>query len=374
MTPAAHSRIRVVIADDSSLARAMLRDFLESDDGIEVVGEATNGRQAVDLARDLKPDLITMDIEMPVMTGLEAIDTIMRTKALPILVVTSVLDAHNALEAVGRGALDAMSKPDFTRGSRAEFVAKVRLLAGVAMVTRMGEARTYPLPGLASGLSAPQRPAPPRAQAETASALRPEAASGCYSHVFAIASSTGGPQALACILSALPNDFSCPVVIAQHISEGFAPGMAKWLSGLCKLPVRLAVEGEPLRGGEVLVSPSERHLSVSPRGRVALVACKPTDVFHPSCDLLLSSVAEVFRSRSVGIILTGMSNDGVKGLARIREQGGATMAQDEATSVVYGMNRMAIEAGLVRRVLPIDAIAGAMASLQAPPPARDRAQ
>ena len=374
MTPLGKRKIRVVIADDSSLARKMLRAFLEAEDDIEVVGEAADGRQAVELARDLKPDLITMDLEMPVMTGLEAIEVIMCTKAVPILVVSSLLDACNALDAVGRGALEAVSTPDFTPEAGAALVNKVRLLAGVAMVTRMGQNRpSQPNAGAHQPPGVPPRTSP-GPSAGPGSALLPGGGSSGYFRVFAIASSTGGPQALAKILSALPRDFSCPVVIAQHIAVGFAPGMVKWLSQLCGLPVRLAVEGEPLRGGEILVSPSERHLSVTPQRRVALTQPAPSDIFHPSCDLLLSSVAEVFGSQAVGIILTGMSSDGVKGLARIREKGGLTLAQDEATSVVYGMNRMAIEAGLAQQVLPVEALAQAMARLQTPSASQDKAQ
>lgn len=348
-------RIRVLIADDSSLARGLLRSFLEREDDMEVVGEARNGREAVDFARDLKPALITMDLEMPVMSGLDAIEEIMCSKAVPILVVSSVADAHRALEAVGRGALEVVGKPEVGSQEVTDFVAKVRLLAGVSVITRL---RPRKVPVAGSNTVPPELPpaTPPFSTA-------PAAGLTSYPHVFAIACSTGGPQALAQILSALPSSFPCPVLIAQHISDGFAGGMVEWLGGICRLPVRLAAEGDLLQAGVVHISPSERHFSVTPARRMALLARGPRDVFHPSCDVLLNSVADVFGHQAIGVILTGMSHDGAKGIARIRERGGMTLAQDEATSVIYGMNRVAIESGAVQQVLPVGAIARAMVQM-----------
>jgi two-component system, chemotaxis family, protein-glutamate methylesterase/glutaminase len=353
-------KIRVVIADDSSMARAMLRDFLEGEEDIEVVGEAANGRQAVELARELKPGIITMDLEMPLMNGLEAIEEIMCSKAVPILVVSSVADAANALDAVGRGALEVVSKPDYSPEKAAEFVAKVRLLAGVSVITRMRPRKA---------LVAPALPISPEALESSATGISPSAAgisATVYPRVFAIASSTGGPQALAQILPALPADFPCPVVIAQHISDGFAGGMAEWLGRLCKLPVRMVAEGDLLQAGVIHISPSERHFSVTPTRRVALIERGLLDIYRPSCDVLLSSVAEVFGHQAIGIILTGMGSDGAKGMARIRERGGMTLGQDEASSVIYGMNRVAIESGAVHQVIGVDAIADEMIRLANP--------
>lgn len=352
-------RVRVLIADDSEFARALLRDLLEAESDMEVIGEACNGREAVELTRSLKPDIVTMDLEMPVMSGLEAIEAIMCSKAVPILVISAHADARNALEALGRGALEVLGKPDCTRESAEDFIAKVRLLAGVTVITRL---RKAPKPGVLA--PAPAGTSSARAKS---SAPPPTGAAG-YPSVFAIASSTGGPQALVQILTGLPSDFSCPVLIAQHISDGFAAGMVDWLGGLCRLPVRLAAEGDWLQAGVIHVSPSERHFSVTPTGQIALLERAPRDVFHPSCDVLLNSIADVFGCQAIGIILTGMSSDGAKGIARIREVGGVTLAQDEATSVIYGMNRVAIESGAVHRILPIQAIAKAMVQLSVVPP------
>ena len=354
-------KIRVLIADDSRLARELLRDFLESEGDIEVVGEAINGRQAVDLARELKPNLITMDLEMPVMSGLDAIGEIMTSKALPILVVSSVADAHNALEALGRGALEVVSKPDYTPEQASDFVAKVRMLAGVSVITRM-RPRTV---SLAPSVTSPGD-ATPASTFSTAPMFLPETPPCHYARIFAIASSTGGPQALAQILPTLPANFPCPVVIAQHISDGFAGGMADWLGTLCRLPVQLVAEGDLLRPGVVYISPSERHFCITPSHRATLLERAPLDVYRPSCDHLLSSVADVFGRQAIGIILTGMGSDGAKGIARIREKGGITLAQDEASSVIFGMNRVAIEGGGVQRVLSTEAIAAQMQRLADP--------
>ncbi|MBF0191209.1 MAG: chemotaxis-specific protein-glutamate methyltransferase CheB [Magnetococcales bacterium] len=337
--------IRVVIVDDSLLTRQMLREVLESVPGITVTGEAGNGKQAVEVVRELKPDLVTMDLEMPVMGGLEAIEEIMCAKAVPILVLSSVADARVALEAMELGALEVMEKPDLSPESAAQLIAKVQLLSGVAVVTRMRPRKTTRLT------------TPP-----VAISPEPWPVQG-YPYVFALASSMGGPQALARILPALPKDFSCPVVIAQHISDGFARGIVEWLASLCALPVRLAAEGEPLQPGVIHVSPSEFHFTVSASRRVALMERRATDIYRPSCDHLLRSVAEVFGPRAIGIILTGMGSDGAQGMVRIHEKGGVTLAQDEASSLMFGMNQVAIHTGAIQRILPVETIAAEMIRL-----------
>ncbi|GAB0057170.1 Two-component system, chemotaxis family, protein-glutamate methylesterase/glutaminase [Candidatus Magnetaquicoccaceae bacterium FCR-1] len=336
--------IRVVIADDSMMARQILRQILEDAGGIEVVGEATNGRQAVELVRALQPDLVSMDLEMPVMGGLGAIEEIMCAKAVPILVVSSAAGAREALEATMLGALEVIEKPGLVGESATLFVDKVRLLAGVSVVTRLKSKNFSPRP-----------PVVPLSH----DACHPFV----YPRLFAIASSTGGPQALARILAALPSDFACPVLIAQHISDGFAGGLVEWLSTVTRLPVHLAEDGDSLRAGVVHISPSEMHLTVTPQRRLALIKRVDSDIYRPSCDRLLASTAEVFGSRAVGIILTGMGSDGAAGMLNIHRRGGVTLAQDEATSLIYGMNQVAILAGAVQRIVPLDLIAPEMVRL-----------
>lgn len=348
--------VRVLLADDSSLAREMLREILQQEPWIEVVGEAVNGREAVDKARLLKPNLITLDLEMPILSGMDTITAIMRDKAVPILVVSGVADAQKAYEAVRRGALDVVSKPDASPASISEFVAKVRMLAGVPVITHIRPSADL------SCTPPPQQaiPAPLFSSRPVARASSPGQGS---QRVFAIACSTGGPQVLATLLPLLPTNFPCPVLVAQHISEGFASGMADWLAGLCKLPVRLAVNGEAVCPGVIYISPAEYHCTVSVSRRIVFVERAEHDVYRPSCDRLLESVAEVYRADAVGIILTGMGRDGTLGIARIHGYGGITLGQDAATSLIYGMNRCAIEAGTVQRVLSDTAIAAEMLKL-----------
>lgn len=333
-------RIRVLIVDDSNLARSLLRAILEAEDDIEVVDEARDGREAVALARSLRPDVITMDLNMPVMDGMAAIDEIMHAKAVPILVVSSESDAERAYEALQLGALDVISKPDYSPEEAAEFVSKVRLLAGVPVITLLRRK-----PGL------PIQPVHELVMLTTGRS---------YTQVFAIASSTGGPQALAALLPALGECFPAPVLIAQHMSDGFVEGMVHWLGSLCTLPVKVAEDGELLRPGQVYVSPSEVHLTLTPAHRVALKPRLEKDIYRPSCDALLSSVASACGRDAVGIIMTGMGHDGVKGMAAIKASGGITLAQDEATSVIYGMNQEAIDAGVIHRVLPLGDLAPEM--------------
>lgn len=362
-------RIRVVIADDSRLARDLLRAIFEAEPGMEVVGEASNGREAVALVQQLRPHLVTMDLEMPLMDGVAAVEEIMCTRAVPILVVSSVADAPRALDAVAHGALEIVPKPDTTPEAAAHLLARARLLAGVSVITRLrarSSAASSPLAEAAPGvLTAAPTPAPVLTHA-----LVPACVGGALlpgTRVFAVAASTGGPQALAQILPALPPDFACPVLVAQHISDGFAQGMAQWLASLCPLPVRLACDGEALRPGHIYIAPSEHHLAVTAQHQLQWRPRLPQDLYRPSCDVLLSSVAAVFRAQAVGIVLSGMGHDGACGLAAIRAAGGCTLAQDEASSLIFGMNRVAIERAAVQQVLPVGEMAAAMRQLAAAP-------
>lgn len=346
--------IRVLLVDDSALVRGTLRALLAEQPDIEIVGDAANGRQAIELAAALQPQLICMDLDMPVMNGLQAIEEIMCSKAVPILVVSDENARYSHSEALRCGALDAIAKPAFTPACGETLRARIRMLASIPVITRMR----------------PRTPAAPAAEiappaASTANSLW-TAGGSSFPRVFAIACSTGGPPALAAILPQLPADFPCPILIAQHIADGFATGMVDWLAGLCRLPVRLGREGEALVAGTITISPSESNLAVGADRKLCLRPQGASDTYHPSCDVLLESVAEVFGRQAIGLILTGMGSDGVRGMARIRACGGTTLAQDEASSVIYGMNRVAIEQGSVQQILPLSAIAAAMQQLADP--------
>ncbi|MBF0181063.1 MAG: response regulator [Magnetococcales bacterium] len=339
-------RLRVLIANASPGERALLRQLLAADPAIVVAGEAVNGRQAVEMTRSLLPDLLLMGLHLPVMTGLQAIEEIMCHKALPILAISSDNDTGFVPTAMERGALEVLGINECQNGAM-DLPARVRLLAGVTVVTRRKRSTPPPLP-VPPSIALPLMPDP--------TALR-------YPRLFAIAASTGGPQALAKILPALPADFPAPVVVAQHLSDGFAQGIADWLDSLCRLRVRLAAEGEFPTAGEIHIVSSEAHCILTPARRYTCVARSPLDIYHPSCDLLLESAGEILGHRAVGIILTGMGQDGARGMARIHARGGVTLAQDEATSLIYGMNAAAIQTGVVQRVLPLEAIAGEMIRL-----------
>lgn len=331
------SVIRVVIADDSQVARDVLREILGRDGDIEIVGEATNGREAVELAKRLSPQLITMDLNMPVMDGLSAIAEIMHTKGVPILVISDRSDAQTAYQALEVGALEVMPKPSLDEADGERLLERIHLLAGVTVITRLRRRGLTPLP--------------PSTHPNTERGLPRN-----FQRVVAIACSTGGPQALLRLLRPLPATFPAPIVIAQHISHGFIGGMAEWLSSLCAMPVSVGVEGELLCPGHIYLSPSEANLSVSPRHRFQLKPSPETALYHPSCDTLLQSVADVYGADAIGVILTGMGRDGVNGIRDIYQAGGTTLAQDEASSVIYGMNQEAVKAGVVQHILPLDSL------------------
>ena len=329
-------RIQVLVVDDSKLARDLIIEILSGDDEIAVIGTAKNGREAVERTRDLKPDIVTIDIEMPVMNGLEAIERIMASHALPILVVTTRGDAQPAYAAISKGALDVVMKPDVRNNGPREFISKIKLLSKIKVITHLG------------GRHAARR------VSDTPSLFRGKTSD----RAVAIASSTGGPEALSVILSGLPGNFPCPVIIAQHNADGFIPGMVEWLGKISRNPVTVAVEGEQVVPGTVYVSPSEKHLEVSGVNTVSLIERRPGDLYHPSCDRLLSSVARVYGALGIGVILTGMGSDGVLGVRAIRAAGGATIAQDEQSSIVFGMPKVAIETGCIDRILPLEEISG----------------
>jgi two-component system chemotaxis response regulator CheB len=328
--------IRVLIVDDSTLARELITSILSMDAQIRVIGEATNGREAIEKTRELRPDIVTMDIEMPLMNGIEAIERIMAENAVPILVVTTQSDAHTAYTAVAKGALDLVTKPDVNLASAHEFIRKLKLLSQIKVITHIGGKRA---------LKEPREP------------LSPLNLDKSTDRIVAIASSTGGPHALSTILSGLPEKFPCPVVIAQHMSDGFVKSLADWLSKLSNLRLTVAEHGKPLEAGVVYLAPSERHMEVNSVKRISLVEQTPGDIYHPSCDKLLSSVARAYGYKSIGVILTGMGNDGAAGIKAIQKAGGITIAQNEASSVIFGMNRVAIEEGAINRVLAIEEIA-----------------
>jgi len=323
--------------------------ILNEDPDIEVTAEAADGQEAVYLTARCRPDVIVMDVVMPVMNGLEATRTIMSETPTPIVLVSSSYDPAGGMsfDALKAGALVLLAKPP---GPQAETFGQesaglrmtVKLMAEVKLVRRRPAHQPAP---------APARPPGPPAPAATRAV-----------EVVAIAASTGGPAALATILGRLPPTTPVPILVVQHITAGFHQGLVDWMASVSTLEVRLAQDGEPLRAGQVLFAPAEAHLGVDGRGRVALSADPPIGGHRPSATHLFRSVAERYGGGAVGTILTGMGDDGVAGLRTLKEAGGLVLAQDEATSVVYGMPREAAVLGVVDQVLPVGEIARELVS------------
>ncbi len=339
--------IRVLVVDDSAFIRAALIALLSTDPLINVVGEAANGLEAVQKFGALKPDLVTMDVIMPIMDGLAAIEHIMSADAVPILVLTAQSDAHTAYTAITKGALEVLPKPELDFENAAEFTDRIRLLSKVKVIAhiRGGHVQKDPSTELS--------PATNRASKTK--------------RIIAVASSTGGPNALSILFASLPASFPHPIVVAQHIQDEFIPGMVKWLDGISRLAVKQGKHREKLRKGVIYVSPSERHMVINTREEITLLEREPDDMYFPSCDKLLSSVATVYGSGGIGIVLSGMGDDGVLGIEKIKASGGTTVAQDEKSSIVFGMPMAAIKSGYIDKVLPLDKISNEIVNLAQKP-------
>ena len=343
--------IRVLVADDSATARALLVGILSSAPGIVVVGEARDGLEAVTLTQRLKPSLVTMDLHMPRMDGFAATKEIMVTAPTPIVIATGsnqAAEVATAIRALNAGALAVLKKPP-APGARGFEEARQKLVSTVEAMAHVKVVRHWRLPvSPAVAGSAPSPGAPHRV---------------VRARVVAIATSTGGPAALQGLLSALPGDFSVPILVVQHITRGFTSGLAAWLNTSCRLRVKIAEDGEPLAPQTVYVAPDDRHLGVSKSLNVALSAAAPVGGFRPSGTFLFESAARAFGPTVVAVILTGMGDDGVAGLRAARQGGGRVIAQDEESCVVFGMPGAAIAAGLVEQVLPLDKIAPRLVQL-----------
>ncbi|HEY0930035.1 MAG TPA: chemotaxis-specific protein-glutamate methyltransferase CheB [Gemmatimonas sp.] len=358
--------VRVLIAEDSATLRDLLRGILESDPAITVVGEARTGAEAVSMALALDPDLIMMDVHMPVMDGLEATREIMSRHPTPIIIVSSSSTADDvsmSLEAVLGGALLLVRKPDDPSSDdfdarQSHLVTMVKALSQVKVVRRA--------PGFARA-SGVQRaiPAPPDAGV---SRRLPVRGPRSPARVVAIAASTGGPAAIARILRALPADYPIPILVVQHIALGFGSGFVDWLGTVCPLSVRVAQHGERPSGGAVYVAPDDTQFGLQADGTMFVDTSPTIGGFRPSATSLFDSAARAHGAGVVAVILTGMGSDGVSGLRMVRAARGFVIAQDEATSVVYGMPREAVAAGTVDVVLPLDDIASMLMTLKEPRP------
>ncbi len=350
--------VRVLVAEDSTTARKLLVELLDSDPAIEVVGQAVNGMEAVEMTSRLRPSLVVMDIHMPVMDGFEATKRIMIEAPTPVVIVTGAANARDvemSLRAVQLGALTVLPKPPAPDGPEFDSCAG-RL---VSLVKALSEVKVVRRRAILDATTAERRP-PPSPQPHPAPSPRPP---GHGVDVVAVAASTGGPAALYRLLERLPRDTNVPVLVVQHIADGFATGLVTWLGSGTPLPVKLAEEGEPLTGGVIYVAPDNSHLEVTEKHRVSLTNGVQLGGFRPSATVLFSSVAKAYGRRATGVILTGMGRDGLDGLAELRQAGGRVLAQDEATSVVFGMPGAVVAAGLADVVAPVDQLASELAAL-----------
>ncbi len=327
--------IKVLVVDDCALSRSIIISTMSDCSEIQVIGEAGDGEQSLTMVKEMKPDLVTMDLEMPIMGGLEAIKQIMSTNAVPILVISGHKTDENVYKALYNGALDVIDKSEIGEDSD-ELVRKVKLLSGIRVIKHI------------QGVNLTQK--------RKIFIQNPQREKSSSEKIIAIASSTGGPKALSVILSELPENLPYSVVIAQHMTDGFIPGLAEWLDSVSMLTVKEGVGQEALTRGTVYLSSTEKNMVVSNQKRIEFIERKEKELYRPSCNILLSSVADVFGADAMGIILTGMGNDGVSGIKEIKNSGGLTIAQDEASSIVFGMPKVATESGCIDRVLPLSDI------------------
>jgi two-component system chemotaxis response regulator CheB len=327
--------INTLIVDDSALVRDILRDFLEEDKNFKIIGEAADGEEGVQKILSLDPDLVTLDLEMPKKNGLEVIEEVMKRALIPIVVITSHDTAKTAYEATLRGAMEFYSKEVFTASlnpkKRQEIYETLKRISGI-------------------------KGRKPAAFAEPAPSQQPAAREIL---AVVIASSTGGPKALSRFFSLLPGDFPVPLAIVQHNSSGFDKSLPQWLDTYTPLKVKIAEEGEIPKSGVVYIAQTDKHLMLTGDGRNAGFRYNddaPENNQKPAADVLFRTAADSLKQAVISVVLTGMGGDGAAGTRKIRQMGGITLAQDEESSLIYGMPKAAAETGCVDMVLPLDRI------------------
>jgi two-component system chemotaxis response regulator CheB len=351
-------KIRVLVVEDSVTVRKRLIEVLSGDPDLDVVGEGEDGKEAIELCQKLRPDVVTLDMMLPVMTGLAATEYIMAHCPTPILIVSASTnrgELFRTYDALAAGAVDVLEKPvesDVADDWERRFLSTVKLVSKIKVITHLrgklgSRGRAY--------MARPLTPLQPNAE-------RPRCAA------VAIGVSTGGPAAIQQILRELPRDFPLPILLVIHIGEPFGAALAEWLDAQSPLRVAYAKDGEPLPPageGRVLMAPPDLHLTLR-GGRLRLLATPERHSCRPSVDVLFESLATELGDRVAACLLTGMGKDGATGLLEVRRAGGTTLAQDEATSVVFGMPREAILLGAAERVLPLEQFAAAITALATP--------
>lgn len=363
--------IGVLIVDDSPFMRLTLQKILNQDPGIKVMDTARDGREGILKLRALRPQVVTMDVEMPIMNGLQALEEIMRWQPTPVIILSAVTTegAQATLKALDLGAFDVVAKPSGSLGADLQALAhdlveKVKAAAGVNPA-RLGRK------DVAS--DAAVQASPPRvilsngagnASARHAQALTSPGKTGLAPkhavEIVAIGTSTGGPSALQVVLPALPGNFPVPVLVAQHMPPGFTGPLAQRLNGLCPLNVREGIHGEILKAGTVYVAPAGKQMQIQRKSEQLTLhigdeAPIPT-LYHPSVDVMFLSLAKAVGKGTLGVVMTGMGSDGTKGMKELKALEGFAIAESEETCVVYGMPKSLADAGLADRVVPLGEI------------------
>lgn len=346
--------IKVVVVEDSPVVRELMVNLLSSDPGLQVVGTAANGEEGVEAVERLKPDIVTMDVHMPKLNGLDAARRIMETNPTPIVVVSGSYEPEvvkSTFRALESGALAVVAKPSGQghpshEETSAELLRTVKAMAEVKVIRRWARASRQ----------APYLPGPPLPEIEPP--LSP-----VEIKVVAIGASTGGPLALQAILSTLPEDFPVPILIVQHIAAGFICGFAEWLGRSSKIPISLAVHGEVVAPKRAYIAPDGVQMTLEAGGKISLKSGDAENSLCPSVADLFRSVANSYGQQAVGVLLTGMGKDGAQELKLMKDKGSVTIAQDEVSCVVYGMPGEAIRLGAASYILPPQRIAAALATL-----------
>lgn len=345
------SKIRVLVVDDSAFMRKVIKQMLETDQEIEVAGTARDGAEGVEMTLSLNPDVVTMDIEMPRMTGLEATELIMDKSPRPIIMVSSLTKegAKATFDALDKGAADYISK-NLTNSAFDMMKIQTELISKVKAVARKRN-RLF-------GLAQPHQQKKP----EPVIPVRKSYHVTQKIAFIAIGASTGGPRAIQEVLSNLPGALEIPVLISVHMPKAFTGAFAERLNDFCKIPVKEAENGEVIKQNQIYLCPGGIQTRVKRRKLSEYfidISDEPhNSIYKPSVDVSMKSVAECYPGRSLGVILTGMGHDGLEGMKAIREKGGKTMAQNEETCTVYGMPKAVVEAGVADKVVPLDKIAG----------------
>lgn len=345
--------IKVLLVEDSPVAVTILKRIIHSADDLYLVGTARTGLEALDLIPKLKPDIICTDLMMPKMNGLELTKKVMETTPKPILVISACVqdeDKNNVFELLNAGAVDVFPKPkggtlDDYEQIRHQLVSKIRVLAGIKVFTKPSTSNSVNFPKIAPK-SAVSPPTPDTQEVKCDRTIQ----------ALAIGASTGGPQAFQQVLSGIPWNFPVPIFCVQHISSGFLEGFLHWLQNYSQLKIVVAKTGEKPQQGNIYFPPDRMHLKIDKQGRFYCGDDIPVDSHCPSATVLFETIADYYKASAIGVLMTGMGRDGARGLFALKQRGGYTIAQDEATSVVFGMPQEAIKLGGAKTVLPVTEI------------------